>query len=49
MEKAGVADFYEIGTDDTLQKILLRMCPSSKVASINEAKEYTNILLTKNL
>lgn len=49
MERDGVTEFYEVGTDDTLQKIVARMCPVLKVSSINEAKEYSNILLTNIL
>lgn len=44
MERDGVTEFYEVGTDDTLQKIVSRMCPMLKVSSINEAEEYLNIL-----
>lgn len=49
MKYGGITEFYEVGTDDTLQKIVIRMCPDLKIASINEAKEYSNILLTKEL
>lgn len=49
MERDGVTEYYEVGTDDTLQKIVSRMCPMLKVSSINEIKEYSNILLTKIL
>lgn len=49
MKYDGITEFYEVGTDDTLQKIVIRMCPDLKIASINEAKEYSNILLTKEL
>jgi len=34
MEKDGVTEYYEVGTDDTLQKIVTRMCPNMKVCSI---------------
>ena len=34
MAKDGVTDFYEVGTDDTLQKIVARMCPNNNVQSI---------------
>ena len=43
MEQDGVLEFYEVGTDDTLQKIVSRMCPDKKVASIWELPIYTNI------
>jgi [acyl-carrier-protein] S-malonyltransferase len=42
MEKAGVEEYYEVGTDDTLQKIVSRMCPDKKVCSIMEVPTYTN-------
>lgn len=34
MDKDGVNEWYEVGTDDTLQKIVSRMKPSSKVSSL---------------
>lgn len=34
MKRDGVTEYYEIGTDDTLQKIVSRMCPESLVSSI---------------
>ena len=34
MEHDGVSEFYEVGTDDTLQKIVTRMCPDKKITSI---------------
>lgn len=34
MEKEGVTKFYEVGTDDTLQKIVARMCPDKEVTSL---------------
>jgi [acyl-carrier-protein] S-malonyltransferase len=40
MENAGVQEYYEVGTDDTLQKIVSRMCPNKKVCSIMEVKTY---------
>jgi [acyl-carrier-protein] S-malonyltransferase len=42
MEKAGVQEYYEVGTDDTLQKIVTRMCPDKKVSSIMEVQTYLN-------
>lgn len=36
----GVNEFYECGTDDTLQKIVHRMAPDTLVASILHATEY---------
>ena len=43
MVKDGVTDFYEVGTDDTLQKIVTRMYPDKKVTSIWEIEEYNSI------
>lgn len=43
MERDGVTEYYEVGTDDTLQKIVMRMCPGKKVASIWEVPIYDNI------
>lgn len=43
MERDGVTEFYEVGTDDTLQKIVERMCPTKKVTSIWELPLYKNI------
>ncbi len=34
MDADGVKEYYEVGTDDTLQKIVRRMKPNSKVASL---------------
>ena len=43
MERDGVNEFYEVGTDDTLQKIVERMCPAKKVTSIWELPLYKAI------
>lgn len=43
MERDGVTEFYEVGTDDTLQKIVARMCPEKKVTSLWENPIYNNI------
>ena len=43
MERDGVTEFYEIGTDDTLQKIITRMCPDKLVTSIWSIDSYKNI------
>ena len=43
METDGVANFYEVGTDDTLQKIVVRMCPTKTVASLWDISTYNNI------
>ena len=36
----GVSEFYEVGTDDTLQKIVKRMTPESSVISILHTPLY---------
>jgi len=40
MVKNGVTEFYECGTDDTLQKIVKRMTPESLVTSILHSPSY---------
>ena len=40
MVKDGVNEFYECGTDDTLQKIVKRMTPESLVTSILHTPAY---------
>ena len=40
MVKNGVTEFYECGTDDTLQKIVRRMTPESLVTSILHCTTY---------
>ena len=40
MVKNGVTEFYECGTDDTLQKIVKRMTPESLVTSILHCPSY---------
>lgn len=40
MVKNGVNEFYEVGTDDTLQKIVRRMTPESLVTSILHTHVY---------
>lgn len=40
MVKDGVTEFYECGTDDTLQKIVRRMTPESLVTSILHSPTY---------
>jgi len=47
MVRDGVDEFYEIGTDDTLQKIVARMCPNKLVTSIwnyGNIKEFNPII-----
>jgi [acyl-carrier-protein] S-malonyltransferase len=43
MESDGVTQYYEVGTDDTLQKIVSRMCPTKKVSSIWDIPYYDNL------
>lgn len=43
MDKFGIQEYYEAGTDDTLQKIVSRMCPDKKVCSLMEVQTYINI------
>lgn len=44
----GVTEFYECGTDDTLQKIVARMCPNLLVTSIWNTENYNNVQPFKN-
>ena len=44
MVKFGVTDFIEIGTDDTLQKIIRRMYPTLLSSSILTSKTYNGIV-----
>lgn len=43
MVRDGVNEFYEVGTDDTLQKIVARMYPDKKVTSLWEIPIYNDI------
>ena len=40
MAHDGVNEYYEVGTDDTLQKIVVRMCPDSLVTSLLSIPTY---------
>lgn len=40
MDADGVNEYYEVGTDDTLQKIVARMKPHAKVASLLHIPSY---------
>jgi [acyl-carrier-protein] S-malonyltransferase len=44
MVDAGINEFYEVGPDDTLQKIIKRMYPGKLVTSIWNTKFYENIV-----
>lgn len=41
MAKDGVTEFYEVGTDDTLEKIVQRMCPELKAQSLLDVPQYS--------
>lgn len=43
MKANGVTEFYEVGCDDTLQKIVARMCSDGLVASIWSTEELKHI------
>jgi [acyl-carrier-protein] S-malonyltransferase len=40
MAKAGVTEFYEVGTDDTLEKIVRRMYPDLHQQSLLDVPTY---------
>ena len=44
MVRDGVTDFYEVGTDDTLQKMVSRMYPDKKVHGIAHIPFYEGIV-----
>lgn len=44
MVKDGVSEFYEIGTDDTLEKIVKRMHQDKNVESILDIDTYKNVI-----
>lgn len=44
MDEDGVKEFYEVGTDDTLQKIVKRMKPESLVTSILHTSPYEGLI-----
>lgn len=49
MENDGVNEFYEVGTDDTLQKIVSRLCPNKKVDSLLNIPTYKGIIKNYSL
>ena len=49
MVSNGVNEFYEVGTDDTLQKIIKRMTPDSKVTSILHIPAYDGLICDYSL
>ena len=44
MDDDGVKEYYEVGTDDTLQKIVSRMKPYSKVTSLLHIPSYEGLI-----
>lgn len=45
MERAGCTAYYEAGTDDTLQKMVARMCPNDFVTSLWSIRAFDKIRL----
>ena len=43
MKNDGITEYYEVGTDDTLQKIVARMCPTDKISSLWDIPTYNSI------
>lgn len=43
MEQFGVLEYFEIGPDDTLQKMVTRMCPGKMVSTIKDISFYCNV------
>ena len=44
MVRDGVTDFYEVGTDDTLEKIVRRMFPDLHQQSLLDIDAYRGII-----
>lgn len=44
MAKDGVDEFYEVGTDDTLEKIVRRMYPALRQQSLLDVKTYQGVV-----
>ena len=44
MNDYGIQNYYESGTDDTLQKIVKRMFADKNVLSLSEIEFYRNII-----
>ena len=44
MAKDGVTEFYEVGTDDTLEKIVRRICPALHCQSLLDVLSYKNLI-----
>ncbi len=49
METDGVNEYYEVGTDDTLQKIVARMCPDKKVDTLLSIPLYNGLIKNYSL
>lgn len=49
MVNYGVNEFYEVGTDDTLQKIVSRMCPNKVVTTLLDINSYNGIIKNYSL
>lgn len=49
MKQFGVQEYYEAGPDDTLQKIISRICFNKKVSSILEIATYKNVIPLSDL
>jgi [acyl-carrier-protein] S-malonyltransferase len=45
MDAMGVKTYYEAGPDDTLQKIVKRMCPNSKVLALADIQTYNGKII----
>jgi [acyl-carrier-protein] S-malonyltransferase len=48
MHADGVGTYFEVGTDDTLQKIVARMYPESEVRSIWDVEDYKYLNILKS-
>ena len=44
MEQFGVQEYFEVGPDDTLRKIVARMCPDKKIQTIAHIPSYDGII-----
>ena len=49
MKQDGIGTYYEVGTDDTLQKIVARMCPDQIVTSIWNLPAYQGMYNYENV
>lgn len=49
METYGITHYYESGPDDTLQKIVARMCPDKEVLSLLQIQTFNKLLNTLNI